>query len=142
MLDMTPPITIYDSHFSVKETIDRIEHTLRERGVTVFARIDHCRGARQAGLDMQEEELLIFGNPEIGTNLMLENPAIGIELPLKILAWSDNSCTKVAHHKLESLTDEYGIRQSEAVISNMAASLRAIVTSAISEPITTREESL
>jgi len=91
---------------------------------------------------MQDEELLIFGNPKIGTNLMLENPAIGIELPLKILAWSDNSCTKVAHHKLESLTEKYGIRQSEAVISNMAASLRAIVTSAISEPMTTREESL
>ncbi|MEW6038975.1 MAG: DUF302 domain-containing protein [Pseudomonadota bacterium] len=135
---MTPPITIYDSPFSVKETIDRIENILRERGVTVFARIDHCLGARQAGLDMQDEELLIFGNPEIGTNLMLENPAIGIELPLKVLAWSDESCTKVAHHKLEGFTNEFGIRQHEAVISKMAASLIAIVAAAISKPLTTK----
>jgi beta-galactosidase len=133
MLNKTSPITIYDSPYSVKETIDRIENFLRERNVTIFGRIDHGAGARQAGFDMQDEELLIFGNPKIGTDLILDNPAIGIDLPLKILAWSDDSGTKVGHHKLESLFEKYGVH-NKAVISNMTETVRAIVTIAIKNP--------
>lgn len=133
MNDMTTsPLIIYNSPVTVKETIDRIDQILRDKNIMVFARINHGAAAKQAGIDMQDEELLIFGNPKIGTDLMLENPAIGIELPLKILAWRDDSGTKVGHQNMESLIKEYGIYQHQAVIANMAAALSTIVTSAIS----------
>ena len=55
----------------------------------MFARIDHAKGAEQAGMSLRPTELLIFGNPELGTRLMLAGQKIGIDLPLKVLAWLD-----------------------------------------------------
>jgi len=54
------------SPYSVDETIQRLDEVVRGKGLTVFARIDHRAGAREAGLDMQDEQVLIFGNPRAG----------------------------------------------------------------------------
>lgn len=74
---------------SVKETIDRLEADLRTKDITVFARIDHAAGAASVGMPLRPTELLIFGNPKAGTPLMQSSQTIGIDLPLKILAWQD-----------------------------------------------------
>ena len=79
------------SNNSVKATIDRLEARLKAGGVTVFARIDHAAGAASAGMPLRPTELLIFGNPKAGTPLMQANQTIGIDLPLKILVWEDDS---------------------------------------------------
>ena len=55
------------SPYPVDETVRRLEEAARGKGLTVFARIDHRSGAREAGLDMQDEQVLIFGNPQAGT---------------------------------------------------------------------------
>jgi uncharacterized protein (DUF302 family) len=80
------------SPYSVEETVRRLEQVVRGKGLTVFARIDHRSGAREVGLDMQDEQVLIFGNPKAGTPLMVARPLVGIELPLRVLVWraSDN----------------------------------------------------
>lgn len=80
------------SPYSVDETIRRLDDFVRGKGLTVFARIDHRAGAREVGLDMQEEQLLIFGNPRAGTALMVAQPLAGIDLPFRVLVWrgSDN----------------------------------------------------
>ncbi len=80
-----------ESQFAVSETIDRLESALKARGITVFARIDHGAGAAAVGLPLRPTELLIFGNPRGGTPLMQANQTIGIDLPLKVLAWQDAS---------------------------------------------------
>ncbi len=77
------------SRVSVKETIDLLEADLRGKSIMIFARIDHARGAASVGLPLRPSELLIFGNPKVGTPLMQSNATIGIDLPLKILAWQD-----------------------------------------------------
>jgi uncharacterized protein (DUF302 family) len=77
------------SAHSVAETIDRLEAVLREKGIHIFARIDQRAEAEKAGLHMPAMELLIFGNPKAGTPLMVAEPTIGIDLPLKALAWED-----------------------------------------------------
>jgi uncharacterized protein (DUF302 family) len=77
------------SHFSVKETIDRLVATIGPLGLKVFARIDHAAGAAQAGFQLHPTELLIFGNPKGGTPLMLDQQIAGIDLPVKALAWED-----------------------------------------------------
>jgi len=75
------------SKYSVKDTLDRLEADLRAKGVTVFARIDHAAGAASVAMPLRPTEVLIFGNPKGGTPLMQANQTIGIDLPLKVLAW-------------------------------------------------------
>ena len=81
-------ITIASRH-PVKETLDRLGASLKSGGNTIFARIDHAAGARSAGLDLRPTEVLIFGNPKAGTPLMQASQTIGLDLPLKVLAWQD-----------------------------------------------------
>ena len=77
------------SHHSVEETMQRLEALLGERGVTVFARIDHSGEAAKVGLTMRPTKLLIFGSPKGGTPLMQAAPTLAIDLPLKALFWQD-----------------------------------------------------
>jgi uncharacterized protein (DUF302 family) len=74
------------SQSSVKATIDRLEASLGERGVSIFARIDHRAGALSAGMSLRPTKVLIFGNPKAGTPLMQAKQTVGIDLPLKVLA--------------------------------------------------------
>jgi uncharacterized protein (DUF302 family) len=77
------------SGFSVKETLDRLASTVTSKGMTVFGRVDHGAGAAQVGMPLRPTELLIFGNAKGGTPLMQAKQTIGIDLPLKALAWED-----------------------------------------------------
>jgi uncharacterized protein (DUF302 family) len=77
------------SRYSVPETLARLESILKEKGITVFARIDHSFEAEKAGLKMRPTQLLIFGSPKGGTPLMVATPRLAIDLPLKALAWQD-----------------------------------------------------
>jgi len=79
------------SAFGPKETMDRLEATVRGKGMTVFARIDHAAGAASVGLALRPTELLIFGSAKAGTPLMQANQQIGLDLPLKGLVWQDAS---------------------------------------------------
>jgi uncharacterized protein (DUF302 family) len=79
------------SHRSVDETVATLQQLLREKGVTLFAVIDHSGEAEKAGMTMPPTKLLIFGSPKAGTPLMLATPSIAIDLPLKILVSEDSS---------------------------------------------------
>jgi len=79
------------SHRSVDETVATLQQLLREKGVTLFAVIDHSGEAEKAGMTMPPTKLLIFGSPKAGTPLMLATPTIAIDLPLKILVSEDSS---------------------------------------------------
>jgi len=81
-------ITIASQH-SVTATLNRLETSLKAKAITVFARIDHGSGARSLGTELRPTELLIFGDPRAGTPLMQANQTIGLDLPLKVLAWQD-----------------------------------------------------
>jgi len=76
---------------SAKETMDRMEHLVKQRGLTVFARIDHAAGAATIGKSLRPTEVLIFGNPQGGTPFMECAQSAGIDLPLKALVWEDAS---------------------------------------------------
>lgn len=77
------------SPYAVTDTVRRLEETARSKGLTVFAHIDHGGAARSVGLTMQDEELLILGNPRAGTPLMVARPLVGLDLPLRMLVWRD-----------------------------------------------------
>ena len=77
------------SPYPVGQTLDRLESGTKQRGLKVFARIDHAAGAASVGKSLRPTELLIFGNPRGGTAFMECAQSVGIDLPLKALAWQD-----------------------------------------------------
>ncbi len=77
------------SQHSVEEAMQRLEALLKERGISIFARVDHSGEAAKVGLAMRPTKLLIFGSPKAGTPLMQAAPSVAIDLPLKALFWED-----------------------------------------------------
>ncbi len=82
-------LVLVQSAHPPKETIDRLEKIVKDKGMTVFARVDHAAGAAKVGKTLRPTELLIFGNPQGGTPLMECAQSAGIDLPMKALAWVD-----------------------------------------------------
>ena len=79
------------SPYDAKETMSRFEDIVKQRGLTVFARIDHAAGAAKVGKTLRPTEVIVFGNPQGGTPLMECAQTAGIDLPLKALVWEDQS---------------------------------------------------
>ena len=114
------------SVFSVKETLDRLAYRVESKGLTVFCRIDHAANAVAAGLELRPTEVLIFGNAKGGTPLMEAAQTIGIDLPLKALAWQDASGqTWLGYNDPVWLTARHDI---EAVGAAPAAAMRTMLS--------------
>jgi|OpeIllAssembly_1097287.scaffolds.fasta_scaffold128254_2 uncharacterized protein (DUF302 family) len=77
------------SLYPVDDTVARVERVAASRGLTTFARIDHAAQAAGVGMSLRPIQLVIFGSPKGGTPMMQATPTIGIDLPLKVLAWQD-----------------------------------------------------
>lgn len=92
---MTVSVVAADGVISVRtphpvaQSLDKLSELLVDRGMTIFARIDHQAGAVKTGNKLRETSLLIFGNPRIGTPLMQCKQSLAIDLPQKMLAWQD-----------------------------------------------------
>jgi uncharacterized protein (DUF302 family) len=117
------------SPHSVDETLQRLTSILAERGVRVFAMIDHSGEAEKVGMKMRPTKLLIFGNPKGGTPLMIAAPTLAIDLPLKALVWEDSSGKVwVSYNSPEYLRDRHGV--PEDLIKNISI-VGALVTKAV-----------
>jgi uncharacterized protein (DUF302 family) len=119
------------SSYNAKETADRVERLAKERGMTLFDRIDHAEGARTAGMTLRPTEVLIFGNPKGGTPLMLCEQRAGIDLPLKMLVWEDgNGVVRIGYSDPEVLKDRYGITGCDEVLGKMKGFLGKLASDA------------
>jgi uncharacterized protein (DUF302 family) len=119
-------LTVVESKFAVKETADRLAAALEAKGLKLAARIDHAAGAKAAGLEMPPTEVLMFGNPKLGTTLMLANPEISIELPMKIVIWQDASGkVQLGYTAPDVLKDRYAIAGMDENFRAMTGALAA-----------------
>jgi len=114
------------SNHSVDSTVDKLKTILQNKGVTLFALVDHSGEAAKIGMQMRPTKLLIFGSPKAGTPLMLAAPSIAIDLPLKILVWEDVSGkTWVSYNAPAYLQQRHGfppeVLQNIAVVETLAA---------------------
>jgi uncharacterized protein (DUF302 family) len=117
------------SKYSVEETVTRLGTVLGERGVRVFALIDHSGEAEKVGLKMRPTKLVIFGNPKAGTPVMVAAPTIAIDLPLKVLVWEDESGKVwVSYNSPEYLQERHGV--PEELVKNIAG-VGALVAKAV-----------
>jgi uncharacterized protein (DUF302 family) len=89
-------ITTKVSPRSVTDTVSRLTGILSAKGLKVFAVIDQSAEARQAGLQLRETTLVVFGNPAAGTPVMAAAPLAALDLPLKVVIWADEGQTKVS----------------------------------------------
>jgi uncharacterized protein (DUF302 family) len=120
-LTATKGIIELASRHSVGDTVTRLLNALHEKGVTVFAVIDHSGEAERVGLKMPPTTLVIFGSPKAGTPLMLAAPPIAIDLPLKVLVREDAEAKVwVSYNDPAYLRDRHGLPAS------LLASLEAV----------------
>ncbi len=119
------------SPYSVSQTMDRAEAAVLAKGAKVFARINHAAGAQKSGQSLPPEEVLIFGNPALGTPLLLANPRIGLDLPVKLVVWQEDGATHMAFTHPALLGARYGIALDHPALVKMRAVLDAITDEAI-----------
>lgn len=121
-------LIIHSSPHPPSQILENLKTVFQAKEITIFALIDHSGEAQRAGLDLRYEQLLIFGDPKTGTFLMQENPAIGIELPLKILLWQDSDgVTQIAYKDPNYLAETYGIKKNVAILKKMKEALTALI---------------
>ncbi len=119
-------LTTVKSADSVSSTVDRLIAALSKRGTKLFARIDHAAGARNAGLELADEELVIFGDPRVGTLLMQSDPAIGYELPLRLLIWDAAGQTMIGYRRPTELRDDFALGDQLEILRRMENLLEQI----------------
>jgi uncharacterized protein (DUF302 family) len=124
---MPTPLIVATSPHDVASTVDRVQTALHARGVTLFAAVDHAAAAREAGLELADEVLLVFGNPTIGTGLMQADPRAGLDLPLRLLVWDEQGTTHVAFSDPVELANGYSLNGCLLVLSQLRALLDQLV---------------
>ena len=116
-------ISVKSSH-DVKTTADRLENALKQKGMNVFLRINHAQGAQKVGKELRPTELIIFGNPKVGTPLMQCRQSVAIDLPQKALIWQDdNGQVWLSYNNPDYLVKRHDIAGCDAVIKKIKGAL-------------------
>jgi len=119
------------SDYNVKETADRLENILAEKGMTIFKRINHSKGAANVGIKMPETELFIFGNPKVGSPLMQCQQSVAIDLPQKALVWADDQGKVwISYNDPRYLKKRHNISGCEETIAKIEKALSGITNTA------------
>ncbi len=119
------------SDFNVEETADRLESILKEKGMTIFNRVKHSEGAKKVGIELRQTELIIFGNPKVGSLLMQCQQSVAIDLPLKALIWEDDTAkVRISYNDPRYLEKRHHMTGCEDVISKVEKALGGITKSA------------
>jgi len=122
------------SPFSVKVTLDRLENVLRKKGITIVTRWNHQAGAKKAGIPLRPTELLIFGNPKMGSHFFTSNQSSGIDLPMKALAWKDKKGQVwLTYNDPTYIAKRHGIDNRPAIVKKMTGALNKLTNVAIGE---------
>jgi LPXTG-motif cell wall-anchored protein len=113
-----------ESPYSVEETVSRLQNVLDENGLITVATINHAANAESADLELRPTQLIIFGNPNIGTPLMQSSQTIAIDLPQKFLVWeNDAGQVQVTYNDPQYLANRHGITDRDDIISQVSTAL-------------------
>ena len=125
-------LIVKKSQFSVSETITRLENALTQKGITVALRWNHAGKADAVGIPLRPTELLIFGNPKLGSNMFTSQQTAGIDLPMKALAWQDeNGDVWLGYNDPNYIASRHGITDRAEVVKKMTGALNKMSNIAI-----------
>lgn len=122
------------SAHDVVTTADRLEAVLKEKGMTIFARIDHAAGAAKVGNSLRPTQLIIFGNPKVGSPLMLCQQSVAIDLPQKALIWEDDQgVVWLSYNKPSYLKSRHSVTGCDEVFEKITGALSKFAAHATSQ---------
>lgn len=114
------------------DTVNMLVVAIGKLGVEHIIRINHAFDAQKAGLQLLPSEVIIFGNPLTGTPLMQSTPTLALELPLKLLVWSDASgATNVSYNQPDWLAERYGLTGHASTLNLMTDMIESVIAQAI-----------
>lgn len=129
---------IKSSKFGVTETIDKLEAVLKKKGITIVTRWSHEKGAKKVGIPLRPTELLIFGNPKLGSHFFTSAQTAGIDLPMKALAWQDaDGKVWLGYNDPQYIADRHGINNRADIVKKMTGALNKlsnVATGAVAPP--------
>jgi uncharacterized protein (DUF302 family) len=115
----------------VNETVERLKALLAEKGIEVFAHIDHAAAAKKAGLPLRPMQVLIFGNPRAGTPLMQARQTAGLDLPLRALVWEDEAGKVwLTYRRVAALTRQHQITGRDEAVKALDDGLAGLARAA------------
>lgn len=118
------------SKYDFETTLNRLLQSLEEKQLTIFANFDHQQNATKSEMKMPKSNVIVFGNPKVGTLLMLDNPNIALELPLKVAVVEDNQQkTSLVFTNVKLLADKYSLKNT-AILEKMQELMENIVKEA------------
>jgi len=119
------------SNHSVEQTADRFEAIIKEKGLTFFTRIDHAQNAAGVGLELSPTQLILFGNPNVGTKLMQCAPTTAIDLPQKALFWEDTDGTVwMSYTKPSAMKTEHSVEGCDPIFEKVTGLLANLANAA------------
>lgn len=119
------------SAYSVSETVDRLAGAVEGAGAKIFARVDHAAGAASVDARLRPTEMLMFGNPKLGTPAMQISQSAGLDLPLRVVVFEKEDGTVIlAYHSPASLAADHGIPEDAEVIAKMTGALDKLTNKA------------
>jgi uncharacterized protein (DUF302 family) len=126
------------SHYSVKETITRFEEAVRAKGslgFMVFTEIDHAAAAKKFGLTMRPRTVIVFGNPKLGTPVMVKTPTLAIDVPPKAMVWEDDQgkvwlTYNSAEYLAKVIYVRHGLSANQPWVPKLAGALKAFAAHA------------
>ncbi len=123
-------ITVRSAH-SVEDTADRFSTIIKDKGLTLFARVDHNRNAESVDLELRPTEVIIFGNPKVGTPLMQCAQSVAIDLPQKMLIWEDEAGEVwLSYNDPSYLKSRHSIEGCDAVVKKISGVLAKLSSAA------------
>ncbi len=122
------------SMHSVTATLDRLENILTKKGISIAVRWKHSDKAKGVGMTLRDTEIMIFGNPKMGSPLMISNQEIGIDLPMKALAYKDaNGQVWLAYNDPAYLKKRHGISDKDKIFTKMTGVLDKLTSKAVAK---------
>ncbi len=119
-------ITIKSAN-SVKVTLDKLEAILKKKNITIVTRWSHDAGARKVGITLRKTELLIFGNPKLGSHFFTSKQTAGIDLPLKALAWEDaKGQVWLSYNDPAYIAKRHGVNDRSKIVAKMSGALKKL----------------
>jgi uncharacterized protein (DUF302 family) len=126
----TDLVTLPSAH-GATETVERLKALLAQKGIELFAHIDHAAGARKVGLALRPTQVLIFGNPKAGTPLLQSRQTIGLDLPLRALVWEDEAGKVwLSYRRVDELARQHHVAGHDEVVKALDDGLAALAHAA------------
>lgn len=125
-----PGLKTVQSKHTFADTVSRLEQAIQAKGLTVFTKIDHAGNASKADLTLPPTTVLIFGKPQVGTQLMNTSRTVAIDLPQKMLVWQGGGTVKITYTEPAWLQKRHGLDSKAALIQKVSGLLGALAKGA------------